>query len=93
MKRILEEKGVTHVYIVGLALDYCVKATALHAVERGFKTLVVKEGTRAVDENAVQSVYEELEKKGVRVVGMGGEEVAWVKEMNSWWTEGRRVPY
>jgi nicotinamidase/pyrazinamidase len=36
------------VVIVGLALDYCVKETALDAVSR-FETVVLADGTRAVN--------------------------------------------
>ncbi|RPA81382.1 Isochorismatase hydrolase [Ascobolus immersus RN42] len=81
LRRILVEGGVTHVYVVGLALDYCVKATALHAVERGFKTYVIREGTRAVDAAAVEEVYKELEEKGVGVISSDSEEVEWVKQL------------
>jgi len=45
----LREVGVTEVIIVGLALDYCVKATALDAAEAGFQTTVIRAGTRAVE--------------------------------------------
>ncbi|KAK5987067.1 Nicotinamidase [Cladobotryum mycophilum] len=45
----LHAAGITDVYVVGLAFDYCVKATAEHALGEGFGTYVVGEGTRAVD--------------------------------------------
>lgn len=45
----LRERAVTRVVIVGLATDYCVKATALDAVGQGFETVVVRSGVRAVD--------------------------------------------
>ena len=32
----LREKGVTEIYIMGLATDYCVKFTALDAIQLGF---------------------------------------------------------
>ena len=34
---------------VGLATDYCVKATALDAIALGYATTVLGEGIRAVD--------------------------------------------
>ena len=43
------EPGVTSVVLVGLALDYCVKFTALDAREEGFAVTLVKSGTRAVE--------------------------------------------
>ena len=45
----LRERGVTSVDVVGLALDYCVKATAIDAADAGFDTTVLMEYTRAVD--------------------------------------------
>ncbi|RCS53945.1 bifunctional nicotinamidase/pyrazinamidase [Bremerella cremea] len=45
----LHSAGVNEVHIVGLATDYCVKFTALDAVELGFKTTVILEGVRGVE--------------------------------------------
>lgn len=45
----LRDKGVTEVDIVGIALDYCVKATALDAQKLGYKTRVLKVFTVSVD--------------------------------------------
>lgn len=45
----LTEKGISEVYVCGLALDYCVKATARDAADYGFETTVIADLTRAVD--------------------------------------------
>ncbi|PTX96102.1 bifunctional nicotinamidase/pyrazinamidase [Spartobacteria bacterium LR76] len=45
----LKEQGVTDLYILGLATDYCVKFTALDAVELGFRTHLVLDACRAVN--------------------------------------------
>lgn len=72
----LKGRGVTDVYVVGLAADYCVRATAVDAVKEGFRTYVVGEGTRAVDGvKWEQSGKRELEGLGVKIVGLEGEEV------------------
>jgi nicotinamidase-related amidase len=73
---VLREKGVTDVYCVGLAFDYCVKCTAVDAAKEGFKTYVVGEGTRAVDPSVWEEVKGELRGKGVEVVSLDGEAVA-----------------
>ena len=67
---VLKGKGVTDVYVVGLAADYCVKATAVDAAREGFKTLIVEEGTRAVDQSGWESVKAELKGKGVEVISI-----------------------
>lgn len=46
---LLGERGVQRVAVVGLALDYCVRATAIDAAERGYATTVLADGTRPVN--------------------------------------------
>ena len=77
---LLKEAKVTHVYVVGLAADYCVWNTAMDAHKEGFETVVVEEATRAVDEVGWGACKKQLEVegeegKGVRVVRWEGEEV------------------
>src|SRR5512139_3406856 len=45
----LRERWITRVYVMGLATDYCVKATTLDACELGFDTWVIEDGCRAVE--------------------------------------------
>lgn len=45
----LQNKKVTEVYVMGLALDFCVKFTAADAVELGYKTHLIIDGSRAVN--------------------------------------------
>ena len=49
LDQVLRARGVTEVWIVGLATDYCVRATALDARALGYGVTVVQEGVRAVD--------------------------------------------
>jgi len=51
----LKERGVDEIYITGLALDVCVKYTALDANALGFRAKVVVDATRAVNINAGDS--------------------------------------
>ena len=41
--------GARRLVVVGLATDYCVKATALDGVRLGYETAVLLDGVRAVD--------------------------------------------
>jgi nicotinamidase/pyrazinamidase len=45
----LKGRGVTDVYVCGLATDYCVKFTALDAVDAGFKTHLIEDASRGVN--------------------------------------------
>lgn len=45
----LQGRGVTDVFLLGLATDYCVKATALDARKLGFTTHLIVEGCRGVN--------------------------------------------
>ena len=49
MHRLLVELDITEVVVVGLALDYCVKATALDARRAGLKTVLPQRLTAAVE--------------------------------------------
>lgn len=49
LERILHENNIENVVVVGLATDYCVKATAIDAAEKGFKTTVLSRGIAAVN--------------------------------------------
>ncbi|KAF9872531.1 isochorismatase [Colletotrichum karsti] len=71
----LKEKGVTDVFVVGLAGDYCVKFTALDASKEGFRTFIVEEGTKPVDPKSWDECKGGLEASGVRIVSVEGPEV------------------
>lgn len=45
----LRARGVERVVVVGLALDYCVRASAIDAADAGFSTTLLADGTRAVN--------------------------------------------
>jgi len=45
----LGSMGVRELWLVGLATDYCVKYTALDAIELGFEVTVMSDGVRAVN--------------------------------------------
>jgi nicotinamidase/pyrazinamidase len=49
LDRLLRARDVRHLYVLGLATDYCVKASALGGLEHGFRVTLVVDGMRAVN--------------------------------------------
>jgi nicotinamidase/pyrazinamidase len=45
----LKGKGVTNIYVAGLATDYCVKFTVLDALKLGFRTHLIEDACRGVN--------------------------------------------
>jgi nicotinamidase/pyrazinamidase len=48
----LHAHGVRHVFVGGLATDYCVRATVLDALKNGFATSVLIDASRPVEAQA-----------------------------------------
>ena len=73
----LKQEGITDLYVVGLAFDYCVKHTAIDAVEHGFKTFVIEDATKAVDqsEQGMAATRKELEDSGVILIDLNSKEL------------------
>lgn len=67
LESILHGRKITHVYICGLATDYCVKFTALDALKLGFKTTLIVDACKGVDvhKGDVDRAIAEMRKAGV----------------------------
>lgn len=74
LEGLLRERGVTHVVVVGLAADYCVRWTALDALRLGLATEVLADGVRAVDlaPGDGDRALEEIRAAGGTIVGPTG---------------------
>lgn len=66
----LRERGVTRVYVMGVATDYCVKYTALDARREGFETFLIEDGCRGVElaQGDVAGAIKEMRAAGVGIV-------------------------
>ena len=64
----LKDKGITKVYISGLAYDYCVASTALDALKYGFKTIVLRDCTRSVSTKSAEAMDKHLIEAGVEII-------------------------
>ena len=62
----LKEKGINHLYVGGLATDYCVRATVLDGLKQGFKVTVLMDAIKGVDikpEDSANAI-KEMERTG-----------------------------
>jgi nicotinamidase/pyrazinamidase len=70
LDNILKGRGVSSIYVAGLATDYCVKATVLDALKKGFRVFAVTDAMRAVNlepgDNA--RALQEMQKAGAHLV-------------------------
>jgi nicotinamidase/pyrazinamidase len=69
LEALLRERGIDRVTIVGLATDYCVRATALDALREGFSVEVDRAAVRGIDAQPgdVDRALEEIEAAGGRL--------------------------
>ena len=66
----LRENDVDEVVIVGLATDYCVRATALDAIAAGYDTFVIPELCAGIDRVDSRAALVELEDAGVELLDL-----------------------
>lgn len=75
LKDRLTQHGIKDVFIVGLAADHCVKATAEHAADEGFRTFIVEDATKPVFPDKWPACKQELLGRGISLVQSDSPEV------------------
>jgi nicotinamidase/pyrazinamidase len=60
----LKGRGVSSIFVCGLAADYCVNFTALDGLELGFQSTIITDATRAIDQENFKKVLEKFKSKG-----------------------------
>ncbi|KAL5341253.1 Isochorismatase-like protein [Aspergillus crustosus] len=77
LRAYLTDRGVTDVFVVGVAGDFCVKHTALDAAKAGFQSYVVQDATECVVPGlGWEETTRELDSAGVFIVRSDGPEIA-----------------
>jgi nicotinamidase/pyrazinamidase len=62
----LRERGLTRLFLVGLATDFCVAWSALDARRLGFHVTVIEDGCRAIDvEGSLADAWDRMGAAGV----------------------------
>jgi nicotinamidase/pyrazinamidase len=68
----LRERGLTRIFIAGLALDFCVRYSAEDARREGFAVTVIEDACRGIDvEGSVAATRESFAALGVAAVAAG----------------------
>ncbi|MFM2269798.1 MAG: hypothetical protein RL757_3239 [Bacteroidota bacterium] len=49
LNQILQQKGITELYVMGVATDYCVQFTVLDALSLGYKTFLIEDASFGVN--------------------------------------------
>ncbi|QHI95758.1 isochorismatase family protein [Aristophania vespae] len=66
LEALLKARSIKRVFLCGLALDYCVKATALDAIKAKFDTVLLHDATRSI--HKPELTLNDLQKKGVKII-------------------------
>jgi nicotinamidase/pyrazinamidase len=69
LRRLLEDRGIENVDIVGIATDYCVRATALDAAAAGYSTTVLLDLTAGVAEQSSEAAVADMLDASIDVRG------------------------
>lgn len=73
LEEILQKHEIERIFVGGLALDVCVRYTALDASALGYLTIVMLDCTRAISHSEEVKTFAEFERAGVLVQTMTGE--------------------
>lgn len=65
----LDQRGITDLYTVGLATDFCVKWSILDGIDEGFNMHIVKDAVKGIDlDGSLDAAWDEMKEKGVYIV-------------------------
>ncbi|SDZ74855.1 bifunctional nicotinamidase/pyrazinamidase [Bizionia paragorgiae] len=64
----LKEKGVTELYLCGLAADICVYFSAYDAFKEGFRSYFIEDASKALDDNVFETLKKEMKAMGIAIV-------------------------
>lgn len=68
MTDILQEAEAEGLFVVGLALDYCVRETALDGLEKDFDVFLLEDCTEPVDEEDGKEALTKIKENGGKVI-------------------------
>ncbi|EPY51659.1 nicotinamidase [Schizosaccharomyces cryophilus OY26] len=78
LKKMLDERNITDIFVVGVAGDVCVRDTALHAKEH-YRTYVIEDGICMSTEESGQKTLREFHDAGISLIKMNDPLLEFVK--------------
>ncbi|KAF2365418.1 Isochorismatase-like [Trinorchestia longiramus] len=60
LDELLKKRGITDVFVCGLAYDVCVAATANHSIEAGYRTMLIDDASRGVCSDNISNAKEQV---------------------------------
>lgn len=65
----LKTRGITDLYTVGLATDFCVKWSILDGIDEGFNMHIIEDAVKGIDlDGSLDAAWDEMKSKGMNVV-------------------------
>jgi nicotinamidase/pyrazinamidase len=64
----LKGRGVSQLFLCGLAADFCVGFSALDAIEQGFETFVIEDATKEIDSTGWQQMKNRITAHGGKLI-------------------------
>jgi len=64
----LRGKGVTDIYLAGLAGDYCVYYSAKDAVQESFRAYIIEDATRSISPEGFEKAKADVEARGGQII-------------------------
>lgn len=65
----LRERGITDLYTVGLATDFCVKWSILDGIDEGFNMYIIKDAVQGIDlDGSLDAAWAEIKEKGATIL-------------------------
>lgn len=65
----LKERGITDLYTVGLATDFCVKWSVLDGIKEGFNMILIEDAVRGIDlDGSLKVALDEMKESGATFI-------------------------
>ncbi len=63
----LKDRGISTLFMVGLATDFCVKWSALDGIKMGFDVTVIEDAVKGIDiDHSVELAWKEMSEAGIK---------------------------